>query len=107
MPHRRTAQYAGSMETTSRDIRDLRPDERQAAETLLGRSLVDFQKIVIRELDGGHDVIIRFLGREGNDAAVPPAGKWAVPACFNVLTDLSDEQRVEFDAVVSAPAKLY
>lgn len=94
------------MEPTSRDIRDLEPHERQADETLLGQSLVDFQEIVIRELDGGHDIVIRFLGREGNDAAAPPAGKWAVPACFNVLTDLSDEQRVEFNAVLIKPLKL-
>ena len=94
------------METISRDISDLGPDERQAAETLLGRSLVDFQKIVVRVLDGGHDVVIRFLGGETNGTAPPPAGKWAVPASFNVLADLTDAERADFDAVVSEPVKL-
>ena len=94
------------METTSRDISELRPDERQAAETLLGRSLVDFQKIVVRVLDGGHDIVVRFMGGEGNGAAAPAGGKWAVPASFSVLADLTDEERAEFDAVVSEPVKL-
>lgn len=94
------------METISRDISDLAPDERQAAEKLLGRSLVDFQKIVVRVLDGGHDIVVRFLGGEGNGAASPPAGKWAVPAGFNVLADLTDREQAEFDAVVSEPVKL-
>ena len=94
------------METISRDISDLAPEQRQAAEQLLGRSLVDFQKIVVRVLDGGHDIVVRFMGGEGNGVAAPPAGKWAVPACFNVLADLSDQQRAEFDAVVSEPVRL-
>ncbi len=34
------------------------------------------------------------------------AGKGDVPACFNILTDVSDEDLAEFDVAVSEPVKL-
>ena len=94
------------MESTSRNISDLSPDQRQAAEKLLGRSLVNFEKVVIRVLDEGNDIVIRFSGGPQNGVSSPAAGKWDIPACFNVLSDLSDAERREYDAVVSEPVKL-
>ena len=94
------------MESISRDVNDLRPEERQAAEKLLGRSLVDFQKVVVRVLGGGRDVVVRFIGGKETEPAAPPTGKWAVPACFNVLADLSQAERAELDAALAEPVKL-
>ena len=94
------------METTSRNISDLEPDEREAAEKLLGRSLTDFQKVAIRVREDGNDIVVRFFGGKQNGAADPTAGKWDVPACFNVLADLSDDERADYDAVVSQPVTL-
>ncbi len=34
------------------------------------------------------------------------AGKWKIPACFEVLTDLSDKEREEFETVISEPITL-
>ena len=93
------------METTSRNISDLEPEEREAAEKLLGRSVVNFQKIAVRVLEGGNDMVIRFFGGRQSEDKDEAAGNWDIPACFNVLTDLSDEERAEFDAVVSEPVK--
>ena len=94
------------METTSCNISDLSPDERQAAEKLLGRSLVDFEKVVVRVGESGNDVVIRFSGGPRNGTPQPPVGKWDIPACFNVLTDLTDAERNEYEAVVSEPVHL-
>jgi hypothetical protein len=94
------------METTSRNISELSPDQRQAAEKLLGRSLLNFEKVIVRVLEEGSDIVIRFSGRPRDAASSLAAGKWDIPACFNVLTDLSDAERREFDAVVSQPVTL-
>ena len=94
------------METTSRNISDLEPEEREAAEKLLGRPLVNFQKMAVRVLASGNDVVIRFFGCKQAETIDEAAGKWDVPACFNILTDLSDEERAEFDAIVSMPVTL-
>lgn len=94
------------METTSRNIRELSPDQRQAAEKLLGRSLVNFEKVMVRVLEEGSDIVIRFSGGPRDGTSQPVAGKWDIPACFNVLTDLSDAERQDFDAVVSEPVRL-
>ena len=93
------------MKTTSRNISDLEPEEREVAEKLLGRPLVNFQKMAVRVLEGGNDIVIRFFGGKQAEVIDEAAGKWDVPACFNFLTDLSDEERAEFDAVVSVPVK--
>lgn len=94
------------METSSHDINELTPDQREAAEKLIGRSLVNFQTVVVRVLEEGSDVVIRFSGAPQNKPSQHPAGNWDIPACFNVLTDLSDAERKEFDAVVSEPVHL-
>ena len=94
------------METTSRNISDLEPEEREAAEKLLGRPLVNFRKMAVRVLEDGNDIVIRFFGGKQAEVIDEAAGKWDVPACFNILTDLSDEERDKFDAIVSAPVKL-
>ncbi len=94
------------METISRNISDLQPAERQAAETLLGRSLAGFQKVVVRVMDGGTDVVVRFFGGERGRGGPSAPGTWAVPASFSVLTDLSDAERADYDAAMSTSLKL-
>jgi hypothetical protein len=93
------------MEITSRQISDLQPAERQAAEMLLGRSLSGFHKIELREMDAGADVVVRFIGGELVGGPSTP-GRWVVPASFSVLTDLSDAERADFDAAISKPVNL-
>jgi len=94
------------METSSRNISELSPDQREAAEKLIGRSLVNFQKVVVRVMEEGNDVVVRFSGGPQDKPSQQPAGNWDIPACFNVLTDLSDAERNEFNAVVSEPVHL-
>lgn len=94
------------METVLYNISDLQPEQREAAEKLLGRSLVDFEKVAVRVLEGGSHIVIRFFGGQQRETNVGPAGKWHVPSCFDVLTDLGDKERAEFDAVVSQPVRL-
>ena len=94
------------MDPISSNISDLKPEQRDAAERFLGRSLANFQKVAIRVLDGGNAIVIRFFASEQYGTANSNAGKWNIPACFNVLTDLSDEELAEYDAVVSEPVKL-
>lgn len=97
------------METNSHNISDLRPEQREAAEKLLGRSLVNFQKVVVKVLEDGNDIVVRFFGGKKNGADEtqgPSKGNWDVPACFNVLTDLTDEERADYDAVVSESVTL-
>ena len=94
------------METISRNISELSPDQRQAAEKLLGRSLVNFERVMVRVLEEGSDIVIRFSGGPREATSQPASGKWDVPACFNVLTDLSEAERQDFDAVVSEPLRL-
>ena len=98
--------YTIVVETTSQNISDLAPEQRQAAEKLLGRPLVNFQKVVVRVVEGGDDIVIRFLGKKSRESNETPEGNWKIPSCFNVLTDLSDEERKDFDTVVAEPVKL-
>lgn len=92
------------METSH--ISDLQPKQREAAERLLGRSLVNFQKVAVKVLEGWNDIVVRFFGGKQEKQPEPPAGNWDIPACFNVLTDLSDEERADYDATLSLPVKL-
>lgn len=94
------------METSSRNISDLSPDQREAAEKLIGKSIVNFERVVVRILEDGSDIVIRFSTGPRNGTSTPAPGKWNVPSCFNVLTDLSLAERQEFDAVVSEPVHL-
>ena len=94
------------METSSNNISDLRPEQREAAEKLLGRSLVNFQKVVVKVLEDGNDIVVRFFGCKQPPASEQSPGSWDVPACFNVLTDLTDEECADYDAVVSEPVTL-
>jgi hypothetical protein len=92
------------METTH--ISDLGPEQREAAEKLLGRSLASFQKVAIKVLEGGGDIVVRFFCGKQEKKPEPPAGSWDIPTCFNVLTDFSDEERADYDATLSLPVKL-
>ena len=94
------------METSSNNIRDLQPEQREAAEKLLGRSLANFQKVVVKVFEDENDIVVRFFGGKQRETPEQPQGNWSVPACFNVLTDLTDEERTDYDAVVSEPVKL-
>jgi hypothetical protein len=94
------------METSSNNIRDLQPEQREAAEKLLGRSLVNFQKVVVKVFEDGNDIVVRFFGGKQRETPEQPQGNWDVPACFNVLTDLTDEECTDYDAVVSESVKL-
>lgn len=94
------------METSSSNISDLRPEQREAAERLLGRSLASFQKVVVKVLEDGNDIVVRFFGGKQHKTPEQPQGNWDVPACFNVLTNLTDEERADYDAAVSEPVKL-
>ena len=94
------------MEPITSNISDLKPEQRDAAERFLGQSLANFQKVAIRVVDGGNAIVIRFFGGKQNGTANSNTGKWDIPACFNVLTDLSDEERAEYDTVVSEAVKL-
>jgi len=94
------------METRSQNISDLRPEQRKAAEKLLGRSLASFQKVAVKVLESGNDIIVRFFGAKQQKEPEQLTGRWDVPACFNVLADLSDEERVDYDATLSEPVKL-
>jgi hypothetical protein len=94
------------METSSYNSSDLSPDQREAAEKLIGRPLVNFEKMVVRDVEEGSDIVIRFsLGPNGG-SPTPGPSKWNVPNRFNVLTDLSETERKDFDAVVSEPVRL-
>lgn len=94
------------METISRNISELSPDQRAAAEKLIGRSLVNFEKVIVRVLEEGSDIVIRISSGPRDGTPHPGASKWDIPTCFNVLTGLSDAERKEFDAVVSEPVRL-
>lgn len=98
--------YTYGMETTSHNVNDLRPEQREAAERFLGRSLVNFQKVAINVLEGGNDIVVRFFGGKESKKPEPPRGGWDVPDCFNVLTDLADDERADYDATLSMPVKL-
>ncbi|MDZ4658310.1 MAG: hypothetical protein SH868_12095 [Bythopirellula sp.] len=97
------------METNASNISDLGPEQRAAAEKLLGRSLANFQKIAIKALEGGNDIIVRFFGSAREKNELPNQDQysgWAVPACFQVLTDLSDVEQADYEAVLSQPVTL-
>jgi len=67
---------------------------------------VNFQKVVVRVAEDGNDIVIRFFGKKTNRSNEASEGNWDIPSCFNVLTDLSDEERKDFDAVVAEPVTL-
>jgi hypothetical protein len=94
------------MEITSSNVGDLSPDERHAAETLLGRPLGNSERVAVRVLNAEKDAVNRSPGAPQNGTAQPAESKWAIPACFNVLADLTDAERKEFDAIVSTPLNL-
>jgi len=68
------------METTSQNISDLAPEQRQAAEKLLGRPLVNFKKVVISVVEGGNDIVIRFLGKKSSESNEGSEGNWKIPS---------------------------
>lgn len=94
------------METTSGNMNDLLPEQREAAEKLLGRSLVNFQKVAIKVAEGGNDIVVRFFGEKESKKQEPPRSGWDIPDCFNVLTDLPGDERADYDATLSMPVKL-
>lgn len=97
------------MESNVTNISDLGPEQRAAAEKLLGRSLAKFQKVAIKAFEGGNDIIVRFFSsaREKNELPHQDQdGGWAVPACFQVLTDLSDVEQADYEATLSQPVTL-
>lgn len=87
-------------------ISDLKPEQREAAEKLLGRSLVNFQKVAIKVLEGGNKIVLSFFGNKQERQPKPPAGNWDIPSCFSVLTDLTDEERAAYGATLSLPVNL-
>lgn len=94
------------METTPNNVNDLGPEQREAAEKLLGRSLVNFQKVAIKVLEGGNDIVVHLFSEKESQQPEPSKSGWDIPACFHVLTDLADDERAEYDATLSMPVKL-
>lgn len=97
------------MQSNVSNISDLRPEQRAAAEKLLGRSLVNFQKVAMKIIEGNNDIVVRFFGNPDEKHDLPDqsySDSWEVPSCFKVLTDMSDEELADYDAVLSQPVTL-
>lgn len=93
------------MEITFNNISELGP-EQWAAEKFLGRSLADFQNVAIKVFAEGNDIVVRFFGGKEPKQQTPSPDGWKIPTCFQVLSDLTDEERSEYDSVISHPVKL-
>ena len=94
------------METSTHNISELKPEQREAAEKLLGRSLANFQNAAIRVIEGGNEIVIRFFGGQKSLPNGKKSGGWDIPACFQVLDDLNDQQQAEYNAAISQPVRL-
>lgn len=94
------------METTIQDVRALRPEQREAAERLLGRSLADLQNAVIRVVESGGEIVIQIFKNSQRPIQESKTGAWAVPTCFRVLNDLTVDQQADYDATISRPVSL-
>jgi hypothetical protein len=94
------------METAFNNITELGPEQRAAAEKFLGRSLANFQNVAIKVLAEGNDIVVRFFGGKEPKKEAPSPNGWKIPSCFQILSDLTDEERSDFDSVISRPVKL-
>lgn len=95
-----------SMETAFNNLTELGPEQRAAAEKFLGRSLANFQNVAIKVFTEGNDIVVRFFGGKEPQQQTPSPYGWKIPSCFQVLSDLTDEERTDYDAVVSQPVTL-
>jgi hypothetical protein len=94
------------METAFNNVTELGPEQRAAAEKFLGRSLANFQNVAIKVLAEGNDIVVRFFGGNEPKQQMPAADGWKIPSCFQVLSDLTDEERSDYDSAMSRPVKL-
>lgn len=94
------------MEASIKNLSALKPEQREAAEKLLGRSLADLQNAVIRIAESGGEIVIRILSSSQLNTQESKSDGWAIPACFRVLDDLTDEQSSDYDTTTSQPVRL-
>jgi hypothetical protein len=87
-------------------ISDLQPEQREAAERLLGQSLAEYQKVAIHIPTDGMRISVSFFKEQNGHDNQQSARGWQIPSCFDVLSDLDKEELANYDVVVSIPTTL-
>lgn len=94
------------MDNSVNNITELNPEQRAAAEKLLGLSLADYHNVAIKVMAKDSDIEVRFIGHKEQQQLSTTQDGWNIPACFRILSDLDDKEQAEYESALSLPVKL-